>query len=194
MKMTKVAVWCRHIGDNIIGIGDSIPWHVPSDLKKFGRIVSGKNIVVGRKTYETLPPKFDKERIFILSNRSDFESRNPQLHQVVNQIKEFKEMSEDLYICGGAGIYNLFFTSGSKMMPDVVVDCVYSGDMQKLDGEKIDISSCLSIMQKKYIQIGTAHEEDDVTTAVYIKRGDFVEQQVLRHIINNIINFKEDFL
>lgn len=186
--MTKVAVWCRHIGDNIIGIGDSIPWRVPSDLKKFGRIVSGKNIVVGRKTYETLPSKFDKERIFILSSRADFESRNPQLHQVVNQIKEFKEMAEDLYICGGAGIYNLFFGSGNKLMPDVIVDCVYQGNMLKAEGKAVDISDAVAVMQKQYRQVGSTYEEDNVTTAVYIKRGDFVEQQVLRHIINSIIN------
>ncbi len=186
--MTKVAVWCRHAGDNIIGIGDSIPWRVPSDLKKFGRIVSGKNMVVGRKTYETLPPKFDKERIFILSNQTEFEVRTPQLHKVINQAKEFKTFEEDLYICGGAGIYDLFVNSGNKLMPDVIVDCVYHGEISETEGKKIDISTSVDTMLKKYMQVGSVYEEDNVTTAVYIKRGDFVEQQVLKHIINSIIN------
>ncbi len=185
--MTKVAVWCRHFGDNIIGIGDSIPWRVPSDLKKFGRIVAGQNMVVGRKTYETLPPKFDKEKIFVLSNQTEYETRHPQ-HQVVTNPKLFKDVTEDLYICGGAGIYNLFVGSGNKLMPDIIVDCVYQGDMQELDGQPADISEAVAVMQKQYRQIGTIYEEDNVTTAIYIKQGNFVEQQVLKHIINAIAN------
>ncbi len=185
--MTKVAVWCRHEGDNIIGIGDSIPWRVPSDLKKFGRIVTGQNIVVGRKTYETLPPKFDKETIFVLSGQEDYETRAPQ-HQVVTKTKFFKDMEDDLYLCGGAGIYNLFMGDGGKLMPDVIVDCVYHGEMQQADGEKVDISSSVDMMRKKYMQVGSVYEEDNVTTAIYVKRGNFVEQRILKHIINSIIN------
>ena len=45
--MTKVAVWCRHKDDNIIGIGPQIPWHVSSDFKRFKRITEGKNLVAG---------------------------------------------------------------------------------------------------------------------------------------------------
>lgn len=33
--MTVVAMWCRHAGDDLIGIGDNIPWNVPSDTKHF---------------------------------------------------------------------------------------------------------------------------------------------------------------
>ena len=36
--MTKIAIWCRHDGDNIIGIGPNIPWHISSDFKRFRRI------------------------------------------------------------------------------------------------------------------------------------------------------------
>ena len=48
--MTKVAIWCRHQKDNIIGIGSDIPWNVPSDAQKFVRMATGQNVVVGRKT------------------------------------------------------------------------------------------------------------------------------------------------
>lgn len=45
--MAKVAVWCRHVGDNIIGIGSQIPWSVPSDVQKFVRIITGQDVVMG---------------------------------------------------------------------------------------------------------------------------------------------------
>ena len=53
--MTKIAIWCRHDKDNIIGIGPQIPWHIPSDFKRFRRITNGTNIVCGQTTYESFP-------------------------------------------------------------------------------------------------------------------------------------------
>ena len=39
MQMTKVAMWCRHEADNLIGIGDDIPWHIPSDSRFFADLL-----------------------------------------------------------------------------------------------------------------------------------------------------------
>ena len=41
--MTKTAIWCRHAGDNIIGIGAEIPWNIPSDSQKFWKMVEGRS-------------------------------------------------------------------------------------------------------------------------------------------------------
>ena len=59
-KMTKVAIWCRHETDNLIGIGTDIPWHIPSDSKFFADVINGQDVVFGRKTYESVSPKFWK--------------------------------------------------------------------------------------------------------------------------------------
>lgn len=186
--MTKVAVWCRHEGDNIIGIEKDIPWSVPSDFKKFGRIVGGKNIVAGRPTYETLPPKFNKEKIYVLTSNTEYEVRNPEQHKVISELKYFKDFEEDLYISGGAGVYKEFMEGGAALMPDIVVDCVYHGEMKPLEGEPADITPCIEVLHKKYIAFGVEYEEDNVTTQIYVRRGEFVEQTVLKHIINSIIN------
>lgn len=184
--MTKVAIWCRHEGDNIIGIGDNIPWRVPSDFARFGRIVAGRNIVVGRRTYETLPPKFDKEKIFVLTGREGFILRNEEKHLTVNEIKFFKNFEEDIYISGGAGVYGQFLAGGSKLMPDIIVDCIYHGALSALSGKKADITDAVEIMRKKYRQVGSSYEKDNVSVVIYVKSGDFVEQSVLKHIIESV--------
>ena len=48
MQMTKVAIWCRHEADNLIGIGDDIPWHIPSDSRFFADVIAGQDVVLGR--------------------------------------------------------------------------------------------------------------------------------------------------
>ena len=72
--MTKVAIWCRHDGDNIIGVGADIPWCVPSDSKRFRNITKEQTLVVGKKTYESFPNRTLPNRKFLVVTRqTDYE-------------------------------------------------------------------------------------------------------------------------
>ena len=188
--MTKVAVWCRHQGDNIIGIGPQIPWHVSSDFKRFKRITEGQNIVAGEKTYESFPNRtLPNRKIYVLTFNPEYEVSDSKNHFVVTNINEFKDFEQDLYISGGASIYKLFMSSSEKLMPDIVVDSMYKGELNpNLTGPKIDISECIDILQKKYFKISIDYEQDNITTTVWVKKGDFVEQSVLKRIVYAIEN------
>lgn len=188
--MTKVAVWCRHQGDNIIGIGPQIPWHVSSDFKRFKRITEGQNIVAGEKTYESFPNRtLPNRKIYVLTFNLEYEVSDSKNHFVVTNINEFKDFEQDLYISGGASIYKLFMSSSEKLMPDIVVDSMYKGELNpNLTGPKIDISECIDILQKKYFKISIDYEQDNITTTVWVKKGDFVEQSVLKRIVYAIEN------
>ena len=188
--MTKVAVWCRHQGDNIIGIGPQIPWHVSSDFKRFKRITEGQNIVAGEKTYESFPNRtLPNRKIYVLTFNPDYEVSDSKNHFIVTNINEFKDFEQDLYISGGASIYKLFMSSSEKLMPDIVVDSMYKGELTpNLTGPKIDISECIDILQKKYFKISIDYEQDNITTTVWVKKGDFVEQSVLKRIVYAIEN------
>ncbi len=191
--MTKVAVWCRHKGDNVIGIGPHIPWHIKSDFKRFRRITEGQNLVAGETTYETFPNHtLPNRKIYVLTLNPDYEVADSANHFVVNNINEFKDFPEDLYISGGATIYKLFMSGGAKLMPDIVVDCEYQGNLPTdLDGKPVDISACVDVLQRQYRQMSQDYELDNIITRVYVKKGDFVEQSVLKRIINAI---EEDLL
>lgn len=183
--MTKVAVWCRHQNDNIIGIGANIPWHISSDFKRFKRITEGQNLVAGEKTYESFPNKtLPNRKIYVLTFNENYEVSDNKNHFVVTDINKFKEFEQDLYISGGAIVYKLFMTKNEKLMPDIVVDSMYKGEInQNLEGPKIDITECIDILQKKYLKISPDYELDNIITTVWIKKGEFIEQSVLKRII-----------
>ena len=189
--MTKIAVWCRQNEDNIIGIGAKIPWHISSDFKRFRKITESENLVVGEKTYESFPNRtLPNRNIHILTLNSDYEVSDNAKHFVHNNIADFKDFEQDLYICGGATIYKLFMISGNKLMPDVIVDSCYMGDIDNLEGPKIDITPCVEIMQKLYQKVSPDYEQENVLTSLWVKKGDFVEQEVLKKLINIIsINY-----
>lgn len=179
--MTKIAIWCRHDGDNIIGIGPKIPWHIPSDFKRFRRITEGTCIVCGRITYESFPNKtLPNRKIYVLTSDAEYQVSDEKNHFVVNNARELKNFEEPLYICGGAGVYKTFM---HKQAPEIIVDCCYHGDITSgLEGQPVDISECIEIMKQKYRQISPDYTEDNVVTTVWIKKGEFVSQEVLKHI------------
>ena len=45
-------------GNGVIGIANRLPWHLPEDLGHFKALTSGHAVIMGRKTWESLPPKF----------------------------------------------------------------------------------------------------------------------------------------
>lgn len=186
--MVKVAIWCRHLAGDIIGIGSKIPWSVPSDVAKFVRIISGQNVVMGRKTYESLPQQdLPAEKIFILTKQEDYPVADENRHLAVHDLREFKNWEEDLYIAGGAEIYEQFLTGGGKLKPEIIVDCVYNGDINvQSGGEEISITPCIEVMEREYRPITLGYEKDQVTTTIYLKKGEFVEQAVLKSLLQDI--------
>ncbi|MBR1605483.1 MAG: dihydrofolate reductase [Alphaproteobacteria bacterium] len=192
--MMKVAVWCRHKDDNVIGIGPHIPWRISSDFKRFRRLTEEQYLVAGQTTYETFPNRtLPNRKIIVLTFEADYEVSDPENHFVVTDVKKLKEFEHDLYISGGSSIYKLFMTNESdKLRPDIVVDSMYCGELNpELEGPKIDITPCIEAMKKNYRQISKDYELDNIITTVWVKKGAFIEQSTLKHIIEAI---EKDYL
>lgn len=192
--MTIIAVWCRHTQDNVIGIGEKIPWHVSSDFKRFRRITEGSSLVAGQKTYESFPNRtLPNRQIYVLTFDTKYEVSDPQNHEVVNDLGAFKNFEGNLFVAGGASVYKAFMNPQSKVLPDIVVDSVYMGDLDvALVGQKVDISPCVETMMQKYRKVSPDYEEDNVLTSIWIKKGEFVDQSVLKHIVKAIENEGEN--
>ena len=187
--MTKVAIWCRHAQDNLIAVGKNIPWQIKSDSEFFLDVVRGCNVVMGRLTYEALPNRTIPDcKIFVLTSDYTYKVSDKANHFAASDVRDFKDFPEDLYIAGGAKVYEAFLSGGAKLLPDIVVDCVYDGDiLPNLKGEKIDISACMPILAKKYIKVAE-NQVDGVTRRMLIRRGEFVDQAVMRKILTLMQN------
>jgi dihydrofolate reductase len=53
-----IAIVVAHARNGVIGRDGGLPWHLPSDLKHFKELTSGHTVVMGRRTYESLPERF----------------------------------------------------------------------------------------------------------------------------------------
>ena len=101
---------------NVIGNDNTIPWYLPSDLKRFKTLTENNIVVMGRKTYDSLPKKPLKNRInvVITTNPTLFSNENTlfftNLDNSIELLTRLKnETQKDIYVIGGSSIYNYFF-------------------------------------------------------------------------------------
>ncbi len=181
--MTIVSIWCRHKGDNIIGAGVGLPWKIPSDTRRFRNLTEGQIMVMGGRTYGGMPQKvLTGRKVIVLDNSGKTEILDKDNHIVVDNVEKLKDYPEDLYISGGATIYAIFFTTPS-IMPDIVVDCVYSGPINEGATDLIDVNRSVAVLEQKYFALPQTFELDGVVTTVWLKKGDFVEQSTVKKIM-----------
>ncbi len=94
--------------NNIIGGDNKLLWHIPEDLKRFKAITSGHSIVMGRKTFESLPGILPNRKHVIITRDENYSVDNENvevIHSLSEVINKYKNSSEPAFIIGGGEIY-----------------------------------------------------------------------------------------
>ncbi|NJE41099.1 dihydrofolate reductase [Faecalicoccus pleomorphus] len=103
MKLTEIAA----IGKNReLGKDNQLIWHFPQDLKFFKEQTKGHTIVMGRKTFESLPGMLPKRHHIVISKSG---AKFPEEVEVFSSIDAFVDAyqtkEEEIFVIGGATIY-----------------------------------------------------------------------------------------
>jgi dihydrofolate reductase len=101
--------------NKVIGKRNALPWYLPADLKHFKEITSGKPVIMGRATYESIGKPLPKRTNIILSGDSEFKVEGAiVVNSVAEAIKAAGEAPE-VMIIGGASVYKQFLPLASRM-------------------------------------------------------------------------------
>ena len=113
MLSTIVAI----ANNNVIGKDNKLIWHLPEDLKRFKQITTGKNIIMGRKTFESLGRVLPNRKHIILCNDADLNinDENVTIVDDINRLGEYINKEEENFIIGGATIYKLMLPKVDKL-------------------------------------------------------------------------------
>lgn len=108
--------------NGVIGINNNLPWNIKEDLRNFRLLTIHNIVVMGRKTYESLPVKKLDKRINIVITREPEKCKNEEdlyfgtLEQSVEYIKKlYNNSQKKIFIIGGAEIYKLFIDHYDKL-------------------------------------------------------------------------------
>lgn len=172
---------CVGGGRLVIGKEGNMPWRgkIPSDMERFKTLTKGQSVVMGRKTWDSIPDKFrpfDKDlplehsrRTIIVTRKQDFTADNPRV-TVVHSFEEAVQavMTGDIWIAGGAEIYEL-------ALP--YADCIHQTVIhQSFDGDTFFPDYDKNRWEKNYVKYlsasGPGAEKDkfDSTYMVFGRR------------------------
>ncbi|MBN2349548.1 MAG: dihydrofolate reductase [Bacteroidales bacterium] len=99
-----------------IGKDNQLLWHLPEDLKRFKKITTGKTLVMGKKTFESLPvrPLPNRKNIVISDNKDDNFEGCIMAHSIEDAISKMDDTHEN-FIIGGGSIYRQFLDLAQKL-------------------------------------------------------------------------------
>lgn len=108
---------------NGLGKNNDLPWHISEDLKRFKKITTGHTILMGRKTWESLPKKPLPERDnVVLTRNENYKAEGATVIHSMDEIKNVVKANEEVYIIGGAEIYAMFLPYVSTVHLTLVKD------------------------------------------------------------------------
>jgi dihydrofolate reductase len=126
LRGTLRMVWAQ-AADGVIGADGALPWHLPEDLRLFRALTLGSTVVMGRRTWESLPPRFRPlpgRRNVVLSSTLDPAEPGAQ---VATSVEDVLALDEDLWVIGGGAVYEAFLPHADEVVV-TEVDAELPGD------------------------------------------------------------------
>ncbi len=105
---TRLHLIFARASNGVIGRDGHLPWHLPEDLAHFKRTTLGCSVIMGRKTWDSLPPKFRPlpgRLNIVITRQSDWQAAGAQRAGSLDEALRHCPAGGDAWIIGGAEIY-----------------------------------------------------------------------------------------
>jgi len=120
--MTSLSIIVAMAKNRVIGANNTLPWHLPADLKHFKALTMGHHLIMGRKTFDSIgKPLPGRTSVVVTRNRTLKIEGCAVVHSLEEAIAACANDNE-IFIAGGADIY-------AQAMP--LVDTLYVTEIQR---------------------------------------------------------------
>ncbi len=103
--------------NRVIGKDGKLIWRIPKDLEKFKQITYGGTMIMGRKTFLSLPGVLKGRKHIVLTRDKNFKAENEQVEVLTNilDLRPYIEGKEEYFIIGGGEIFRLLLPYAKKL-------------------------------------------------------------------------------
>jgi dihydrofolate reductase len=125
--MTVALVWAQAEG-GVIGRDGGLPWHLPEDLAHFKTLTMGSTVVMGRATWDSLPPRFRPlpgRHNVVLSRTPGWAADGATAAGSLTEA--LTAASGDLWVIGGASVYQEAMAVADRLVV-TEIDAAFAGD------------------------------------------------------------------
>src|SRR3954468_10638282 len=114
MDKPPITIVVARAQNGVIGRGGKLPWHLPADLKRFKALTMGTAMVMGRKTFESLPGLLPGRRHIVLTRDTTWRAEGAQVARDVEEAIALAG-AEAISVIGGAEIFRLFMPLADRI-------------------------------------------------------------------------------
>ena len=94
--------------NGVIGHNNAMPWHLPEDLAHFKKLTLGSPVIMGRKTWDSIPTKFRPlpgRQNVVITRQADWQAAGAQSVGSLQDALALCQAASDVWIIGGAQVY-----------------------------------------------------------------------------------------
>jgi dihydrofolate reductase len=106
--MAEVVVIAAVARNRVIGFDNRLIWNIPEDMAHFKALTSGHTVVMGRKTWESLPPRFrplPNRHNIVISRQADYAAPGAEVADSLENALKLASTATLVFIIGGEQIY-----------------------------------------------------------------------------------------
>lgn len=101
--------------NRVIGKDNNLPWRLPSELQYVKKTTMGHPLIMGRKNYEAIGRPLPGRRNIIVTRNEGYHVEGCEVAHSVEEVFELCKNEEEIFIFGGAQIYDLFLPYVDKL-------------------------------------------------------------------------------
>jgi dihydrofolate reductase len=122
----RIAMIWAMAQNSVIGRDNKLPWHLPNDLKYFKRLTSGKTVIMGRKTYESIGRPLPNRINIVVTRSTDFHAEGIKVVHSLPAAVALAEAetlisgAEEVIVMGGAEIYRQCLSLADRLYVTLV--------------------------------------------------------------------------
>lgn len=115
ISKTEIIMILAMADNGIIGDNGKLPWHLPADLKHFKTVTKNAPMIMGRKTFDSLPGLLPGRRHIVLTRDPNWTAQGAEKASNVQDAIQLADAPK-IYIIGGAQIYDLFENHADRII------------------------------------------------------------------------------
>jgi dihydrofolate reductase len=116
--------------NGVIGKDNTLPWHLPEDLAHFKQTTLGQPVVMGRKTWESLPPKFRPlpgRTNIVVTRQTDWQAEGAVVAHSIEEAMQHCPAAAQVWVIGGAEVYAQAMSLATRAVV-TEIDADFEGD------------------------------------------------------------------
>lgn len=140
MNHPEITLVLARAANGVIGAEGKMPWHLPADLRRFKQLTMGRPMIMGRKTFDSLPAVLEGRRHIVLTRDPDWQDEGAEPVATIEDALKLAN-APHVMVIGGAEIYRLFLPLADRIeltevaiepKGDAIIDYPAAADWQEI--------------------------------------------------------------